>query len=237
VQSGKPTPNLRLAADEWPMARPIYTYVLPIRLALAFAFRQKVPELTIAHGDAAEVILDNLSMGGRFSHRRVGGRASSWYSGRSCATRSRPNFQSKQPTKFDIVVNLTTAKAISILIATEQPYSRSGAFAESPRSAEYSRRSPFDKRNLLCLGFGIERGSGVGGCGTKTDPYAKGLRKHACAFQQCAAVQRAGYHILFGSPMNLHGTWRLRYHLLLLGSIICLSGLYCPIRRGVIVAS
>jgi hypothetical protein len=62
----------RLAADEWPMARPTYTYVLPIRLALALAFKQKVPELTITYEDAAEVILDNLSKGGRFSHRRVG---------------------------------------------------------------------------------------------------------------------------------------------------------------------
>ena len=36
------------------------------------AFKQKVPELTITYEDAAEVILDNLSKGGRFSHRRVG---------------------------------------------------------------------------------------------------------------------------------------------------------------------
>src|SRR5215471_10234520 len=71
-ENGKPTPNLRLAADEWPMARPTYTYVLPIRLALALAFKQKVPELTITYEDDAEVILDNLSKGGRFSHRRVG---------------------------------------------------------------------------------------------------------------------------------------------------------------------
>jgi hypothetical protein len=32
----------------------------------------EVPELTITYEDAAEVILDNLSKGGRFSHRRVG---------------------------------------------------------------------------------------------------------------------------------------------------------------------
>ena len=63
--------DLRLSADEWPMARPAYTYVLP-RLALAFAFKQKVPELTISYEDAAEVILDNLSKNGRFSRRRVG---------------------------------------------------------------------------------------------------------------------------------------------------------------------
>ena len=60
------------------MARPTYTYVLPIRLALALAFKQKVPELTITYEDAAEVILDNLSKGGRFSHRRVGVALSSW---------------------------------------------------------------------------------------------------------------------------------------------------------------
>jgi putative NADH-flavin reductase len=39
---------------------------------LAFAFKQKVPELTISYEDAAEVILDNLSKSGRFSRRRVG---------------------------------------------------------------------------------------------------------------------------------------------------------------------
>jgi putative NADH-flavin reductase len=70
-ESGKPTGNLRLSADEWPMTPPAYTYVLP-RLALAFAFKQKVPELTIAYEDAAEVILDNLSKSGRFSRRRIG---------------------------------------------------------------------------------------------------------------------------------------------------------------------
>src|SRR5215831_960183 len=70
-ENGKPTGNLRLSVDEWPMARPAYTYVLP-RLALSFAFKQKVPELTISYEDAAEVILDNLSKSGRFSRRRVG---------------------------------------------------------------------------------------------------------------------------------------------------------------------
>ena len=70
-ENGKPTGDLRLSVDEWPMARPAYTYVLP-RLALAFAFKQKVPELTISYEDAAEVILDNLSKSGRFSRRRVG---------------------------------------------------------------------------------------------------------------------------------------------------------------------
>jgi len=70
-ENAKPTKDLRLSADEWPMARPAYTYVLP-RLALAFAFKQKVPELTISYEDAAEIILDNLSKNGRFSRRRVG---------------------------------------------------------------------------------------------------------------------------------------------------------------------
>ena len=54
-ENGKPTKDLRLSADEWPMARPAYTSGLP-RLALAFAFKQKVPELTISYEDAAEVI-------------------------------------------------------------------------------------------------------------------------------------------------------------------------------------
>ena len=70
-ENGKPTGNLRLSVDEWPVARPAYTYVLP-RLALAFALKQKMPELTISYEDAAEVILDNLSKSGRFSRRRVG---------------------------------------------------------------------------------------------------------------------------------------------------------------------
>ena len=70
-ENGKPTRDLRLSVDEWPMARPAYTYVLP-RLALVFAFKQKVPELTISYEDAAEVILDNLSKNGRFFRRRVG---------------------------------------------------------------------------------------------------------------------------------------------------------------------
>ena len=70
-ESGEPTPKLRLSVDEWPMTRPGYTYVLP-RLALAFAFKQKVPELTISYEDAAEVILDNLSKNGRFFCQRVG---------------------------------------------------------------------------------------------------------------------------------------------------------------------
>jgi len=70
-ENGKSTSDLRLSVDEWPVARPAYTYVLP-RLALAFAFKQTVPELTISYEDAAAVILDNLSKNGRFCRRRVG---------------------------------------------------------------------------------------------------------------------------------------------------------------------
>jgi hypothetical protein len=69
--AGGPTMGLRLSVNEWPVARPAYTYVLP-KLALAFAFKQKLPELTISYEDAAEVILDNISKDGRFSRRRVG---------------------------------------------------------------------------------------------------------------------------------------------------------------------
>jgi putative NADH-flavin reductase len=69
--AGEPTTDLRLSVDEWPVARPAYTYVLP-KLALAFALKQKLPKLTISYEDAAEVILDNLSKDGRFSRRRVG---------------------------------------------------------------------------------------------------------------------------------------------------------------------
>ncbi len=42
------------------------------RLAMALAFKQKVPEMTISYEEAAEVILDNLAKNGRFSRRRVG---------------------------------------------------------------------------------------------------------------------------------------------------------------------
>jgi putative NADH-flavin reductase len=70
-ENGKPTRELRLSVDEWPVPRPAYTYLLP-KLALALAFKQKVPELSIAYEDAAEVIVDNLSQKGRFSRRRVG---------------------------------------------------------------------------------------------------------------------------------------------------------------------
>jgi uncharacterized protein len=68
---GKPTNGLRLSVDEWPMQRPSYTYVLP-KAALAFAFKQRVPELTISYEDAADIILNNLDRNGRFSRRRVG---------------------------------------------------------------------------------------------------------------------------------------------------------------------
>jgi len=69
--NGEPTKGLRLSADQWPVQRPGYTYLLP-KVALAFAFKQKVPELTISYEDAADVILSNLDRNGIFSRRRVG---------------------------------------------------------------------------------------------------------------------------------------------------------------------
>jgi putative NADH-flavin reductase len=69
--NGEPTKELRFSVDQWPVQRPSYTYLLP-KAALAFAFRQKVPELTISYEDAADVILSNLDRNGRFSRRRVG---------------------------------------------------------------------------------------------------------------------------------------------------------------------
>jgi uncharacterized protein len=70
-ENGKPTRDLRLSVDEWPLPRPAYTHFLP-KVGLALAFKQKVPELTISYEDAAEVIMDNLPQKGRFSRRRVG---------------------------------------------------------------------------------------------------------------------------------------------------------------------
>ena len=70
-ENGKPTGNLRLSVDEWPMKPPAYTYVLP-RLAMAFALKQRMPEMTITYEDAAEVIVNNLSKRGLFSRHRVG---------------------------------------------------------------------------------------------------------------------------------------------------------------------
>lgn len=68
---GKPTEDLRLSEDQWPVERPAFTYFLP-RLALSLAFKQKIPEMTISYEDAAEVILDHLAPSGRFSKKRVG---------------------------------------------------------------------------------------------------------------------------------------------------------------------
>jgi hypothetical protein len=69
--NGEPTKGLRLSVDQWPVDRPSYTDFLP-RAALALAFKQRVPELTISYEDAADVILSNLDRNGRFSRRRVG---------------------------------------------------------------------------------------------------------------------------------------------------------------------
>jgi len=68
---GKATPGLRVSADQWPMARPAYTRLMP-QVTLALAFKQAVPELTVSYEDAATFILDNLAKNGPFSRRRVG---------------------------------------------------------------------------------------------------------------------------------------------------------------------
>ena len=68
---GKPTAGLRLSVDEWPVPRPAYTRFMP-QAALALAFKQAVPQLTVSYEDAAAVILDNLAKKGPFSRRRVG---------------------------------------------------------------------------------------------------------------------------------------------------------------------
>jgi hypothetical protein len=54
------------------------------------------------------------------------------------------------------------------------------------------------KRNLLCLGFGIEGGSSIGASGAKIDPRAQSPRKHACALQDCAPAKRTVSTNLFG---------------------------------------
>lgn len=68
---GELTKGLRLSVDGWPVEPPGYMRLLP-KPALAFAFKQAVPELTISYEDAADVILSNLDRNGRFSRRRVG---------------------------------------------------------------------------------------------------------------------------------------------------------------------
>jgi hypothetical protein len=68
---GEPTKGLRLSVDQWPVARPAYTQLLP-NVALAFAFKQIIPELTVTYEDAADIILSNLDRNGRFSRKRVG---------------------------------------------------------------------------------------------------------------------------------------------------------------------
>lgn len=71
ASDGEPTKGLRLSVDEWPMQPPGYTRFLP-NAALALAFKQALPELTISYEDAADVILNNLERNGRFSRKRVG---------------------------------------------------------------------------------------------------------------------------------------------------------------------
>ena len=69
--NGEPTEGLRLSVDHWPVERPRFTYFLPT-VALALAFKRRVPELTISYEDAAGVILNNLDRNGRFARRRAG---------------------------------------------------------------------------------------------------------------------------------------------------------------------
>lgn len=68
---GEPTKGLRLSVEQWPVQRSTYAHLLP-KAALAFAFKRKVPELTISYEDAAGVILSNLDQNGRFGRKRVG---------------------------------------------------------------------------------------------------------------------------------------------------------------------
>jgi uncharacterized protein len=67
----EPTKGLRLSVDQWPVQPPPYASLLP-KAALAFAFKQRVPKLTISYEDAADVILSNLDRNGPFSRKRVG---------------------------------------------------------------------------------------------------------------------------------------------------------------------
>jgi putative NADH-flavin reductase len=69
--NGQPTKGLRVSADHWPVPAPPAVNLLP-KAALAFAFKQRIPELTISYEDAADVILNNLDRNGPFSRRRVG---------------------------------------------------------------------------------------------------------------------------------------------------------------------
>lgn len=69
--NGQPTKGLRISADHWPVPAPPAVNLLP-KAALAFAFKQRIPELTISYEDAADVILNNLDPNGPFSRKRVG---------------------------------------------------------------------------------------------------------------------------------------------------------------------
>ena len=69
--NGELTKGLRFSVDRSPVDLPGYASRLP-KAALAFAFKQKIPQLTISYEDAAEVILSNLGGKGLFSRKRVG---------------------------------------------------------------------------------------------------------------------------------------------------------------------
>src|SRR6202022_3322393 len=100
-----------------PMARPTYTYVLPIRLALALAFKQKVPELTITYEAAAVVIFKNCPKAGASPIGESGSRfllgcASTRMMchannpGRSLRAAVRADAPVQAPTKSELVINL-----------------------------------------------------------------------------------------------------------------------------------
>ena len=69
--NGEPTSDLIVSLDQWPVVRPAYTYFLP-RPALALAFKNAVPRMTIYYEDAAKLIVGNLESNGPYARRRVG---------------------------------------------------------------------------------------------------------------------------------------------------------------------
>ncbi len=71
ARDGKATEGLLVSTEIWPTPRPHFTRMLP-PIALALAFKQAVPRMTIYYEDAAHVILDNLEKAGPQSRKRVG---------------------------------------------------------------------------------------------------------------------------------------------------------------------
>lgn len=68
---GRPTIDLSISQDVWPVPRPGYTHLLP-RIALSLAFKSAMPRMTIYYEDAAKVILDHLKKNGPLSRKRAG---------------------------------------------------------------------------------------------------------------------------------------------------------------------